>query len=422
MPSGFSFANLHTNRTIPVGSIAIEQVRPSEVTTAVVIIIVFLSLAWTTVALRIWTRAVVVRCFGWDDGTIIISMVLFTVFCAAIMVCAYVTMGDSFLRISDLSPALNWLMTAEVFYVLTMLVLKISLGLFLLRIMVKRWQQQVVYVAMTTSTLMSTGYFFFACFQCGYTHGDAWTFFLRKLSNQCVTPEQIIVVSYTHAGITAATDLLFTALPLFMLRGSKVMGRERVIVSLILVLGGAGGIASCIRFKYIPKLATGGLQFFAEAQLLAIWSIVEPGLGIMAGCIATLRPLFRTFLRRAMSNAQHEEYVTDETVSLGTIEPNRSHINIEEDAMLFANPTYLKGSNIDAGHCTPKEPWRPGGKYVRTPTPTPTNGFYEAIEMRARPVEHATNVEEAANVYDTSRMASNRPTAPHAACTRQYYK
>lgn len=71
----FSLAEIHTNRTIPVGSIAIEQVPRSEVTSAVIVVIVFLSLSWTTVALRIWTRAVVVHSFGWDDTTMIISMV-----------------------------------------------------------------------------------------------------------------------------------------------------------------------------------------------------------------------------------------------------------------------------------------------------------------------------------------------------------
>lgn len=171
----------------------------------------------------------------------------------------------------------------------------------------------------------------------------------------------------------------------------------------------------------MPKLATGGLRFFAEVQLLAIWSTVEQGLGITAGCLATLRPLFRSFLRSAFSYAQHDGYDTDKTNSLGTTGPNRSHSNVEEDAILFANPAYLKGSTIDAGYRIPKEPWRPGGRFARTPTSTPTNGFDEGIEMHVRMVEHARMVAEAANVYDTSRLVSDRPTAPDAAYTRQYY-
>lgn len=107
----FSLAALHTNRTIPVGSIAIEQVPRPEVTSVVIIAIVFLSLSWTTVAMRIWTRAIVVHSFGWDDATMVISMVgsrftsqfsrpivnnsqvFFTVYCTAVMVTAYGMFG-----------------------------------------------------------------------------------------------------------------------------------------------------------------------------------------------------------------------------------------------------------------------------------------------------------------------------------------
>jgi hypothetical protein len=71
----FALGDVHTNRTIPVGSIAIEQVPKSEVTSMVIVAIVFLSLSWTTLALRIWTRAIVVHSFGWDDTTMVISMV-----------------------------------------------------------------------------------------------------------------------------------------------------------------------------------------------------------------------------------------------------------------------------------------------------------------------------------------------------------
>lgn len=73
----------------------------------------------------------------------------------------------------------------------------------------------------------------------GYTKGDALIFFFRKITNRCVTPEQIVAVSYAHAGTTTLTDLVFAALPLFMLRGSRMVPRERWIVSFILVLGAA---------------------------------------------------------------------------------------------------------------------------------------------------------------------------------------
>ena len=52
-----------------------------------------------------------------------------------------------------------------------------------------------------------------------------------------------------------------------------------------------------VRLKYIPRLATATETWFMDANLIAIWSAVEPGLGIIASSLATLRPLFRGLFR-----------------------------------------------------------------------------------------------------------------------------
>jgi hypothetical protein len=59
-----------------------------------------------------------------------------------------------------------------------------------------------------------------------------------------------------------------------------------------------------VRMAYIKGLASTSLSFFVEATNTAIWSTVEPGLGIIAGSLATLRPLFRSFLRTVRTFAE----------------------------------------------------------------------------------------------------------------------
>jgi hypothetical protein len=55
----------------------------------------------------------------------------------------------------------------------------------------------------------------------------------------------------------------------------------------------SGSIASLVRFKYIPALVESTAAVFPHSVGIADWSCVEIGLGIIAGCLATLRPLFR---------------------------------------------------------------------------------------------------------------------------------
>lgn len=54
-----------------------------------------------------------------------------------------------------------------------------------------------------------------------------------------------------------------------------------------------------VRLDYVPRLAAATETFFMDANLIAIWSAVEPGLGIIASSLATLRPLFRGLFRTA---------------------------------------------------------------------------------------------------------------------------
>lgn len=48
-----------------------------------------------------------------------------------------------------------------------------------------------------------------------------------------------------------------------------------------------------MRIPFVKKLAITP-DFLFETVDVAIWSVMEPSLGIIAGCVATLRPLFKT--------------------------------------------------------------------------------------------------------------------------------
>jgi hypothetical protein len=57
----------------------------------------------------------------------------------------------------------------------------------------------------------------------------------------------------------------------------------------------SGSIATIVRIPYIYQLAQTSDFLYANTDV-AIWSTVEPGLGITAAAMACLRPLVQTFL------------------------------------------------------------------------------------------------------------------------------
>lgn len=92
--------------------------------------------------------------------------------------------------------------------------------------------------------------------------------------------------------LNALTDITLAIMPIFILRKAQMPMAAKISAGGILALGGVGAIISLVRLKYIGGLAPGP-DFFVNAIDISIWSVIEPGIGITAASLATLRPLFR---------------------------------------------------------------------------------------------------------------------------------
>lgn len=127
-------------------------------------------------------------------------------------------------------------MVCEVFYLLSVTLLKISLGILYIRILVKDWQKRVVYLSMAVATVWYVVCAVFVIFQCGYPE-NAKVFLLRAIGGKCASATADRVFGYSQAAVTTVTDFIYVALPLFIIRKAAMDTREKIIVSLILALG-----------------------------------------------------------------------------------------------------------------------------------------------------------------------------------------
>jgi hypothetical protein len=72
----------------------------------------------------------------------------------------------------------------------------------------------------------------------------------------------------------------------------------KFLLEYYLLTGSSGSTASIVRFPYIYQL-TETEDFLWSNTDVSIWSTVEPGIGITASSMATMRPLFVAFLSRS---------------------------------------------------------------------------------------------------------------------------
>jgi hypothetical protein len=123
----------------------------------------------------------------------------------------------------------------ELAYISSTAVLKASIGIFLLRICVKRSQKLVIYAVMGVVAVFSTFYFFLIVFQCTPVV-YFWTQYTGD-TGTCVGVNVIPDASYAHAGVSAWADWTLGILPIFLVWDLKMNPRTKISVALILAIG-----------------------------------------------------------------------------------------------------------------------------------------------------------------------------------------
>ncbi|RDW89487.1 hypothetical protein BP6252_01519 [Coleophoma cylindrospora] len=117
-------------------------------------------------------------------------------------------------------------------------------------------------------------------------------------SGTCLNSSIIADFTYAHSAVSVFTDWTLGVLPVFLVWDLHMNPRTKISVALILALGAIGSTATIVRIPFVNQL-TNTTDFLYGTTDVAIWSTVEPGIGLTAAAMATLRPLFRTFFSRS---------------------------------------------------------------------------------------------------------------------------
>ncbi|KAK4222208.1 hypothetical protein QBC38DRAFT_89084 [Podospora fimiseda] len=114
----------------------------------------------------------------------------------------------------------------------------------------------------------------------------------KSIPGTCWPPILATVLSYAASVSNVITDFTVAITPYFLLRHVQLRRRLKVYVKLILGLGMLAGIASIIRVPFTNAyLKPSDINYHTGHIIL--WTIVECGLGIIAGSLPTLRAFFK---------------------------------------------------------------------------------------------------------------------------------
>ncbi|KAJ4373178.1 hypothetical protein N0V83_003470 [Neocucurbitaria cava] len=254
------------------------------------LVISLIILSYITVGLRLWVRYRITKSPGWDDAAMVATLLLFTCYCSFILVITFRSQQRKLFNIEDIHVTLIYVQLSEIFYILTTTLLKVSLGLFFLRILTKRWQTLIFHVVLGISATYGLFYVFVTIFQCGDPAKLADSLLGSKA---CLPSAFLLTTGYMYGVINVIADWTFVLIPISVLIDSDLDRRAKISVSVVMGFGAIGSVSSILRMVYLKGILFGGGGLTATSIKATIFATAEPGTGIIAASIAILRPLIR---------------------------------------------------------------------------------------------------------------------------------
>lgn len=223
--------------------------------------------------------------------------------------------------------ALEYQALATATYVLDMMFIKLSIGIFLLRIATQKRYRYTIWASIVIVAIWSLVLFFWNLLQCDPISAQ-WDYrLLENPENHCVSPQAIVDAAYALSVMTILSDWLYALLPIPMVWNVKMTKQAKATVVLILGLGIFASIATLIRLKFLSDLSdlsdilctsppspstsqyrrrqspTNTLQVAGTNAM--VWTMIEPGVAIVASSLVTIRPLLRAWKIRGFQATEN---------------------------------------------------------------------------------------------------------------------
>lgn len=139
-----------------------------------------------------------------------------------------------FRKCKSLIHAQFWYL-AEITYVITCFLIKLSAVLYLLRIVVKQSHVVIIYISLALYSAMTVVFFIYLMIQCAPVE-YLWTQY-SGAAGSCMSTHKIADLSYAHSTIGIVTDIALGSVPTMIVWNLKLTKRTRTSVGLVLGLG-----------------------------------------------------------------------------------------------------------------------------------------------------------------------------------------
>ncbi|KAI1075871.1 hypothetical protein F5B20DRAFT_368620 [Whalleya microplaca] len=344
---------------------------------------IMLILTWLSVFLRSYVRAFLTKGFQSDDWCMLAAQANFTISCSLILRGVYYGLGrhNKSLDQYDEIQGLKYQALATATYVSNMWLIKSSIGIFLLRLSNRKRYTYTLYASIAIVTVWSLALFFWNIFQCNPVEAQ-WDYTILKTdtTSHCVSADEIVNAAYALSVMTIISDWLYALLPIPMIWNVKMTTQAKLTVIVILGLGIFASIATLVRLKFLSDLSDMTDILFAGTDAM-VWTLIEPGVAIIASSLVTIRPLLRILKVRGFNSTG----ISRQTAPFSNGQP-RSRTNRSSRMPGFGS-TDVTLVDVELGHTK-------SGKSVSSDIGTLTNKSHRSRHSQAHSLSHMSKVPE----------------------------
>ncbi|PWY83873.1 P-type ATPase [Aspergillus sclerotioniger CBS 115572] len=253
---------------------------------------VMMGVSIMAVALRTFVRVYTVRAFGWDDALMVIALALFIALDACWMVASKRGVGhknEDFTDIHTMEQALLWWWLCQMLYSWSAAITKTSISIALLRLAVHKVHRMVLWTV--TGLVIVAGVMIWLVFLAGCQPVSYfWSHVTPNHHGTCMPRQILLDIGYLYSFLIVFSDITLGIMPAVLIWHLQMNRRTKIALAGVLSLGALESVAVIIRIPYLHTYHDPNL-LYATYQI-DFWSIIEIGIGITAGSLATLRPLF----------------------------------------------------------------------------------------------------------------------------------
>ncbi|KAI0377386.1 hypothetical protein F5Y04DRAFT_264557 [Hypomontagnella monticulosa] len=245
------------------------------------------ALSLTLVVLRLYTRTRIVKFVGAEDYMYVCTSIFFLLFTCFIQVSVRYGLGQNFwqLSIDDTSYAIFWTYVANSFAITGNAMAKLSMGLFLLRVVQVRWHKIALWTAVTITVATSIALTIMLWNQTTPIKAS-WD----PLRTPGVWNIQIQPLSVGLGVWSSICDFFFAIFPWLFIQSLPMSQRDKIMLAGGMSLGVIAGACGITRTVVLSRLNV--YNYTLNFVPYFAWAGAEIAVAMVCIGIPTLRPLY----------------------------------------------------------------------------------------------------------------------------------